>query len=338
MDTSKEYNSCLSALSIFQGEGLPSFSTALPQAEIREGRYLARFARAPQEIEAALRLRFEVFNLELGEGLASSYVTGQDRDEFDNSCHHLIVLDTHEERVVGTYRLQTGEIASAATGFYSGREFDLSLLPKGVLENSVELGRACIAKDHRNTHVLFLLWKGIAAYVAHNQKRYLFGCCSLTSQDSWEGDRVFKYLKAAGHLHEQFSVSPQAGLECISSAELFMPRCGATFDENSVAPWTRGDFRGVLGAVTPTSCDSRVVQGEDQTFSKKVDDSKSPRPVQGCPSEDVVLPKLFKIYLRFGAKVCGPPALDREFKTIDFRVIFDVDGLDQRTHRMLFGA
>ena len=24
-----------------------------------------------------------------------------------------------------------------------------------------------------------------------------------------------------------------------------MPRCGATFDENSVPPWTRGDFRGV---------------------------------------------------------------------------------------------
>ena len=23
-----------------------------------------------------------------------------------------------------------------------------------------------------------------------------------------------------------------------------MPRCGATFDENSVPPWTRGDFRG----------------------------------------------------------------------------------------------
>ena len=26
-----------------------------------------------------------------------------------------------------------------------------------------------------------------------------------------------------------------------------MPRCGATFDENSVPPWTRGDFRRVLG-------------------------------------------------------------------------------------------
>ena len=23
-----------------------------------------------------------------------------------------------------------------------------------------------------------------------------------------------------------------------------MPRCGTTFDENSLPPWTRGDFRG----------------------------------------------------------------------------------------------
>jgi putative hemolysin len=260
---------------------------AVLDVEIREGRYLARFARSQQEIEAALQLRFEVFNLELGEGLASSYVTGQDQDEFDDSCHHLIVLDTHEERVVGTYRLQTGEIASTAAGFYSRREFDLSLLPKGVLENSVELGRACIAKDHRNTHVLFLLWKGIAAYVAHNQKRYLFGCCSLTSQDPCEGSRVFDYLKANGHLHEQFCVSPKAGLECVCSA------------------------------------------GARQ--------SKTLRRAESCRSE-VVLPKLFKIYLRFGAKVCGPPAIDGEFKTIDFLVIFDVDGMDQRTHTLLFGA
>ena len=259
---------------------------SIPEGEIREVRYLARFARLPKEVEAALQLRFEVFNLELGEGLASSYVTGQDRDEFDDSCHHLIVLDTHEEMVVGTYRLQTSEIASAA-GFYSRKEFDLSLLPQGVLENSVELGRACIAKDHRNTHVLFLLWKGIAAYVAHNQKRYLFGCCSLTSQDPCEGHRVFEYLKANGHLHEQFCVSPEAGVECVRSA-------------------TAGE-------------------------------SKLPWPA-GSHSSEVVLPKLFKIYLRFGAKVCGPPANDREFKTIDFLVIFDVDGMDQRTHSLLFGA
>jgi len=31
-----------------------------------------------------------------------------------------------------------------------------------------------------------------------------------------------------------------------------MPLGGASFDESSVPPWTRGDLRGVLGAVTHT--------------------------------------------------------------------------------------
>jgi hypothetical protein len=31
-----------------------------------------------------------------------------------------------------------------------------------------------------------------------------------------------------------------------------MPGCDATFDENSVPPWIRGDFRGVLNVGTTT--------------------------------------------------------------------------------------
>jgi putative hemolysin len=278
--TNSEWNPRLSALSVCPA-GPPQ------TVMIREGHYLARFARSRQEIEAALRLRFEVFNLELGEGLASSFATGQDEDEFDDHCHHLIILDTREDRVVGTYRLQSAEMAEAGRGFYSTREFDLSLLPNGVLAHAVELGRACIAQDHRNTLVLFLLWKGIAAYVAHNQKRYLFGCCSLTSQDPREGNRIFSYLEEKGHLHERFRVLPKSGLECIASIGESEPR--------------------------------------NASLAEKA-------------HSGVNLPKLFKIYLRFGAKVCGPPAMDRDFKTIDFLVIFDVDSMEERTHRMLFGS
>ncbi len=42
-----------------------------PHVEIEDGKYVVRFAHSAEEIEAALKLRFEVFNLELGEGLAS---------------------------------------------------------------------------------------------------------------------------------------------------------------------------------------------------------------------------------------------------------------------------
>ena len=66
---------------------------ALPPAEIRRGNYALRFARTRAELDAALRLRFEVFNLELKEGLASSYLSGLDEDEFDQTCHHLLVRE-----------------------------------------------------------------------------------------------------------------------------------------------------------------------------------------------------------------------------------------------------
>jgi putative hemolysin len=36
--------------------------------------------------------------------------------------------------------------------------------------------------------------------------------------------------------------------------------------------------------------------------------------------------------------VCGPPAIDRRFKTIDFLVLLDVAGLTPRAHRLFFGG
>lgn len=48
------------------------------------------------------------------------------------------------------------------------------------------------------------------------------------------------------------------------------------------------------------------------------------------------IPKLFQRYLRFGAKVCGQPAIDRMVKTIDFFVIFDVEKMDIKTKQLFF--
>ncbi len=184
-------------------------------SEIADGRYLVCLAQTTEEIEAALKLRFAVFNLELGQGLDSSLLTGQDRDEFDATCDHLIVTDRSTGEVVGAYRLRTIEMAESAYGFYSAGEFDLSSLPHEVLDQSVELGRACIAQSHRNRQVLFLLWKAVAQYVITRQKRFLFGCCSLTSQEPWEGRQVSNQLSKGGHLHHDFFIPPKQGYECV---------------------------------------------------------------------------------------------------------------------------
>src|SRR5246127_5182353 len=88
--------------------------------------YRARLARDASEIQRAQRLRFEVFNLELNEGLAESHFNGLDVDLFDAVCDHLNVEQVETGEVVGTYRLQTGERAAANIGYYSEREFDFS--------------------------------------------------------------------------------------------------------------------------------------------------------------------------------------------------------------------
>lgn len=48
------------------------------------------------------------------------------------------------------------------------------------------------------------------------------------------------------------------------------------------------------------------------------------------------IPALFQSYLNLGAKVLGPPAIDRQFKTIDWLVMLDVREIDPMTYRHFF--
>ena len=167
-----------------------------PPGTLQGRRYALRFATSEADLRAIQRMRFEVFNLELGEGLASSYTLGRDEDEYDEACHHLMVL--HGEQVVGTYRLQTQALACAGRGFYSSTEFDLGGLDPAVLAGGVEVGRACVARAHRSGPVLAMLWQGLARYLAFHSKRYLFGCCSITTTERWVGRVLHDNLRAAG--------------------------------------------------------------------------------------------------------------------------------------------
>jgi len=203
-------------------EGLPG-PELLPSDQIEMGRYRLRFARTGRDLDRLLRLRFQVFNLEMDEGLTESFETGRDLDRFDESCHHMLVEEAGGS-LIGTYRMQTAAMAARGHGFYSATEYDLSVLPPGLLEASVEVGRACIHRLHRKRTVLFLLWQGLARYLVHNRLRYLFGCCSLTSQDEAAGLRLYRQLAAAGKVHRDVCVPALAHVRCNASADL-VARC-----------------------------------------------------------------------------------------------------------------
>jgi putative hemolysin len=240
----------------------------LPHWVSEDGPYRCRFAQGPADLELVLRLRYQVFNLELGEGLDESHSTGLDRDPFDDHCHHMMVEDTRSDSVVGTYRLQVSEMASVGRGFYTAQEYDLRAWPAEVLQQAVETGRACIHRDHRKSRVLQLLWKGLAAYALHNRRRYFFGCCSLTSQDPAEGARVMEYLRRNGHVHPSLDAQPHPEYAC----------------------------------------------GEESASNEGWENSR--------------IPTLFRTYLRYGARICSRPALDREFKTIDYLALIDLAEVD----------
>lgn len=191
--------------------GYPHFESGLPRFEYRMGPYCARFAHSWQELDRVFALRYEVFNRELGEGSPLSESSERDEDLFDRACHHLLVVDERDEQIVGTYRLMTQELAVRGPGFYSAREFELDALPEPVLAQGVELGRACIAKSHRAKRVLFLLWRGIGAYVLHNRKRFLFGCASVPTFDAAQLISLGKRFREQGVVHPELWLSPCEG-------------------------------------------------------------------------------------------------------------------------------
>ena len=194
-------------------ERTPIQPWGIPDLDLKSGAYRARFARTRADVEAAQRLRFQVFNLELGEGLQASYSTGRDEDQYDDRCHHLLVEHAETKQVVGTYRLMTEHMAGTA-GFYSETEFHLEVLPPWIREEGVELGRACVNAAHRSGRVIYLLWKGIAAYLAHNRLRYLFGCCSVPATDPGVGLKLHLQLAKEGRLLDGFVARATRSCAC----------------------------------------------------------------------------------------------------------------------------
>lgn len=251
-----------------------SFSILKHFKPILSSKYTVRLSECESDVEQALKLRYEVFNLELGEGLSSSIEKGADKDDYDAYCNHLLVVENSTKKIVGTYRIQCSEIAEKGIGFYSNNEFKIDLLPSDCLINGIELGRACIAPEHRNSRVLFLLWKGIAKYITLKEKRFLFGCCSLNSVNPYKGWQLYRFLKEQNHLHSQFFIPVQEAYQC----------------------------------------ESRIIGNR----------------------EPVELPVLLKMYLKMGAEVCSPPAIDRTFKTIDYLILLDVKKLDSETKHLFF--
>ncbi|GBF42800.1 GNAT family N-acetyltransferase [Leptospira levettii] len=169
-----------------------------------------RLAENQLEIERALALRYEVFNLEMGEGLPQSSATRKDRDEYDLYCHHLIVIDksTEDKKIVGTYRILTRQNAKNGIGFYSENEFDITSI-YNLPDEIAEVGRSCVHPEYRDGSVISLLWQGLAEFMNKHNVRYLMGCGSIHSTDASVASQSYGFLKAKDAIApEEFRVYP----------------------------------------------------------------------------------------------------------------------------------
>jgi putative hemolysin len=234
--------------------------------------FRAGMAESLEDLIDCQRLRYLVFNCELGEGLASSARIGLDRDRYDFICDHLMVRNISTGQLVGTYRMQSGFRAKGNLGYYSEQFFDFTPY-EGIRAEVLELGRACVHTEFRNSAVLHMLWKGIARYATSCGARYLLGCSSVTSQDENEGIALYEQLR------EKYLIEPSLRTK---------PR---------------------------------------PEFACRATHASTPPPAT---------PRLFRAYLEVSARLCGLPAIDREFKTIDFLTLIDLQRIPDRLRTRLF--
>lgn len=184
------------------------------------------------DIEAVLRLRYDVFKREMGYN-PSEDDDGLDQDQYDALFDHLIIKDLHANLIVATYRLLRLDIAKQHSGFYSENEFDLSCIYQHNFTFS-EIGRACIKQNYRNQTVMSLLWTGVAKYCEYHQIQYLGGCTTV-GRDAESAAMIYHYAKHINALADEslFPIIPNPQNQ-VKGYVAAVKATEQTFDVNTV--------------------------------------------------------------------------------------------------------
>ncbi len=145
-----------------------------------------RLAITKTDLDAAQRLRYQVFVKELGAGGADvDHDLQLEGDKYDAHAQHLLLLDKTRERhdqVVGVYRVMTQDMAAWAGQFYCEDEYDLGVLRQSG-QTLLELGRSCLHADYRGGAGMLHLWAALSRYVSDQKVDVMFGVASFHGTD-----------------------------------------------------------------------------------------------------------------------------------------------------------
>jgi putative hemolysin len=206
-----------------EADVFPHHVDGIPPGIVETGKYVLRFAWSRHDLHAVQALRYRVFCEELGEGTpdttAPAATSAREADERDPWFHHLMICERSSGAVVGTYRLQTAVMAATRHGFYSATLFELGAVPGSVLR---------------------LLWKGIARYLQWNDKRYLFGCCSLAGVAQEPAVEAWRALHARHAMHDRILVRPRPAARALPDDGRVRPVIDATALAAALPPLFEG--------------------------------------------------------------------------------------------------
>jgi len=105
----------------------------------------------------------------------------------------------------------------------------------------------------------------------------------------------------------------------------YLVGCSSLTSQDSAEGW--GLFRQLEPFLAPPELQTKPQQGFGLCHSPA--DASVPT---------VTAPRLLRAYLNLGARICGEPALDCEFKTIDFLTLLDLEALSPVARARFLGA
>ncbi len=176
-----------------------------------------RLARNTAEIRQAQMLRYQVFLQDFStREEANTASIGRDKDDYDQYCDHLLVIDTERmpgSDIVATYRIMQQQFARGNIGFYSQNEFDLApMINRHPHLNFMEVGRSCVLPDYRSKRTLELMWHGLWSYCLQNNFDVMMGCASLPGTNLRDLALPLSFLHHFAPASQEWQVSAQSGM------------------------------------------------------------------------------------------------------------------------------
>ncbi|THH38771.1 GNAT family N-acetyltransferase [Aliishimia ponticola] len=169
---------------------------------LSKGKFAARLADSPSDIQAAQALRARAFGLDVA----------HDADSFDDLCEHILVEETATGRLVCCFRMMplTGATISHS---YSAQYYELSAL-EAYDGKMVEMGRFCVDPDVSDPNILRVAWGAMTRFVDAQGIDLLFGC------SSFHGTETDAYLDAFAMLKARY-LAPKRWLPRVKAPHVF---------------------------------------------------------------------------------------------------------------------